>query len=201
MLADRRPASASGGPTSSASDVDLLPISALPTPRALLQRRQAFGDDDVCQPYTLVQGPSTWELHLTRTGIMTADIDCNWSGEAKSADWTCTGTSGGAFYSTETGTSTTVFKQSDLTSIGDFQSVTVVNAPTSSSSPASEATVSSRTSSSSSGTATTGASPSSMPTGNPQQQSQSPGFGVPMPTGPVAFVGGAAGLLAAALAL
>lgn len=114
---------------------------------------------------------------------MTANINCNWSGESKSAEWTCTGSSGGAFYSTVASTAeTTILKSDELTSIGQFVTATVVGAPTDFGSKA-----------------TSAAAPAST---SAVSQKQTPGVAArgPLPTGAVAIVGGAAGVLAAALA-
>jgi hypothetical protein len=103
------------------------------------------------------------------------DANCKWAGAESTADFTCTFVSEGPALETDAGTTTTTVKASEMATIGIFVEATVVN-PTSTPAP----------------------SPSSTP-GSSTPQSQSSNFAAagPLPTGAMAFVGGAAGLYAA----
>lgn len=61
-----------------------------------------------CYNYTLVQGSSTCEFHLTiPEASITDDYNCNWTGEMKTADITCTVTANGEIFGSQ-GVQTTV---------------------------------------------------------------------------------------------
>ncbi|KAF2113068.1 hypothetical protein BDV96DRAFT_648684 [Lophiotrema nucula] len=148
--------------------------TALPTPKPRV-RRDDDENEDFCEgPYTIIQGPSTWQFHLTDSdpGAWTVDANCNWEGASTAADLTCTASQSGSFVTGDK-VSTTVWKASDLSSFGGYQTVVVVSASTTGSVAASATA------------------------------SQSSGIAPPMPfpTGAMALVGGAAGLFAAAIAL
>jgi hypothetical protein len=56
-------------------------------------RRQATassGTTSYCLPATLIQGPQTYRLHITASGELSMDAECNWKGEMTTADLTCT---------------------------------------------------------------------------------------------------------------
>jgi hypothetical protein len=56
-------------------------------------RRQATassGTASYCLPATLIQGPQTYGLHITASGELSMDAECNWKGEMTTADLTCT---------------------------------------------------------------------------------------------------------------
>ncbi|KAF2651144.1 hypothetical protein K491DRAFT_682393 [Lophiostoma macrostomum CBS 122681] len=143
---------------------------------------------DICEPFTLTQGASKWEIHLTdpAKGLLTIDANCAWSGELSSADITCMESMSG-FYIDElnsqestavitSGVDTTTIAQTDVSAFNFVSNVAVVT------STASES--------------------STQPTGTAAGKG-SPGVapGAPLPTGVVAWGAGAAGIFAAALAL
>ncbi|KAF2737805.1 hypothetical protein EJ04DRAFT_87139 [Polyplosphaeria fusca] len=131
--------------------------------------RRADNATSLCEPFTLIQGPSTYQYHLTdpTPDAWTLDINCNWQGALSTADVTCTDSSNGtlanaATQSAATTTTTLTLKASEITEL--YQTAVVA-----------AATSAGASSSSSSGIAA----------------------GLALPTGGVALVGGAAGLLAA----
>ena len=157
----------------------------------LRQRDISIDFDSLCEPYTLTQGQSAYKLHLTdpSPGVWTLDMACQWQGMAMTGvDLTCTITQSGSIPGFgATGVSTTVLSSSELDNSDSFQTVAVLGALGESvSTRAPEATPSSR---SVSGSGTTGG--------------RSTGIApvAPIPTGTIAFIGGAAGIFAAALAL
>jgi hypothetical protein len=102
-------------------------------------RRQAdaSGDDySFCEPYTIIQGPQTYEMHLTdpTPDAWTVDMACNWDGKMTTADFTCTATQAGYVPEASLQTSeTTVLAQSMIQSLGVYQTVALVGATGSSS--------------------------------------------------------------------
>jgi hypothetical protein len=146
-----------------------------------------------CEPYTIVQGPETYAVHLTDpvAGVLTADLACNWQGVMTAAQVTCTLTQSGSFFeSTAQGTQTSTASGEEIVSLGVYVTVAV---PTGSASvtsgttgaPAASRSGSAAAQSSRSATASTGLAAAG-----------------PLPTGVVALMGGAAaGVIAAALAL
>lgn len=171
------------------------------TPKARLRRQDASSidaDDDMyCTPYILTQGPSTWGFHFTdlTPGFWTLDMDCKWKGDMTAADITCDLTQDGAFATVNSDiVSSAVLSAQEVQSLQVFQTITVVEATGASSSgtasnTATKSPTASRTSSSAGSTS--------------QAVAQSTGLAPagPLPTGAMVFVGGAAGVLAAALAL
>ncbi|CBX90394.1 predicted protein [Plenodomus lingam JN3] len=179
---------------------------ATPTPAptaAARLRRQDQSSSDIedytfCEPYTLVQGPSTYEMHLTdpSPGAWTLDMACKWQGAITAADLTCTVSQSGSIPGPgATGVTTSVVSSTELSDMEAFQTVAVVSASGGSGSPAASASQTA----SGSGTAL----PSGSASGSDAAGSRSTGLApaVALPTGAVAFVGGAAGIFAAALAL
>lgn len=140
-------------------------------------------DYTFCEPFTLKQGPSTWEFHMTdpSPGAWTADMNCKWNGAITAADLTCTMSQDGYVprsLVSAVGTTSTIYKQSALATDGFFHAVTVVSG--------SGAPGASKTASGAAADATrsTGLAPAAT-----------------LSNGVVAFVGTAVGVLAAALAL
>jgi hypothetical protein len=163
------------------------------TPKARLARQASAtasaADDETdysfCEPYTLKQGPSTWEFHLTdpTPDAWTVDMNCRWQGAITAADLTCTVTQSGYVPdSSVLGVTTSVLAQNEAQSLDVFHAVAVMTA-----SGAPSAAASALSSGSFSATASADAARSS-------------GFAParPLPTGAVIFVGGAAGVFAAA---
>jgi hypothetical protein len=179
-------------------------ITPAPMPRAL-RARQATSevpgapnstdeDDDICEPYTIKQGPSTWEFHLTdpTPGVWTLDYSCNWEGAMTAADMTCTVTLDGSWAEvTEPITSASVVPSGEFASIEGA----IVQA--------SQTPLSSGASLSASGSNASGSRASGSGASGSAAPTPSTGFvpGRPLPTGAMALVGGAAGVFAAALAL
>ena len=117
-------------------------------------------------------------------GVWTAEMNCNWKGAMESADLTCTATQSGFLPEQLSIEPTTIatLKASDV-----IQTVEVISPASNSANPTASGTQSGSASSTASGSgapAATGAA-----------------AGAPLPMGTMAFVGGAAGVFAAALAL
>lgn len=111
----------------------------------------------------------------TTSGDWVWDMNCKWSGNSRSADYTCTVAADGEAWGTHQGTSTTTEKASDIATADDiFVKATVV---------------------------TSSGKPTGSPSGSPAPETSGFAAAGPLPTGAVAFVGGAAGLFAAAMAL
>ncbi|KAH7069458.1 hypothetical protein FB567DRAFT_224419 [Paraphoma chrysanthemicola] len=187
-------------PTPDASGAVITPAPS-PTPRARLARQMSDDEPDYsfCEPFTLKQGPSTWEFHLTdpTPGAWTVDIGCNWKGAMTAADLTCTYTQSGYVPSSSVrGVSTSILSKAEASDMEAFQVVTVVTASGAASASASR-TSGSGTSVPSASRAASGSAAGSA------AASQSTGLAPagPLPTGAVALVGGALGIFAAALAL
>ncbi|KAF2179484.1 hypothetical protein K469DRAFT_753874 [Zopfia rhizophila CBS 207.26] len=167
----------------------LTPITAIPTSFPRNRRRDDDNDDsDVCEPYTIIQGPSTWEYKMTDPvpGAWTVNAQCKFgNGGFTSGDATCTISQDGSIVATTaTAALTTTAKAADWSSLQAISTMTVVSGSAGS-------------------TTTGGAAASGRASGSPTA-SQSEGFAasLPLPTGlPIALVGGAAGILAAAIAL
>ncbi|KAH4004672.1 hypothetical protein HBI13_024850 [Parastagonospora nodorum] len=179
-------------------------ITPAPTPRVRYARQAtptaSAGDDDdgfeLCEPYTLKQGGSTWEIHMTdpSPGAWTVDVNCKWQGAIADADLTCVATADGYVVDqSDRGTTTTVISKDEVSTMSFISAYAVVTSSGSASQTPSGSGAKSgapTASGSTSGSSAAGAAPSTglAPAG-------------PMPTGAVAFIGGAAGVFAAALAL
>jgi hypothetical protein len=164
-----------------------------------------------CHDYTLVDGPQTYAFHMEQDGY-TVDMDCKWKGEITSADVTCTMAQDGASNSNfEPSTMTETIPHSEITSDVMFETYTVVSATGGS---AKETGGSAKESGTGAAAAKTTAAPTGTgekagaptgdaQTGDAQNTDDSPGFAPagPLSKGFVAVVGGAAALLAAAIAL
>lgn len=173
------------------SAIELKPIPA-PTPTAAARLRRQDGlFGGFCEPVTIKQGASSVQIHLEdpTKGAWTADVNCAWKGEAATADLTCTATQSGAFPKLQTieGVKTETIKASDAAEGKMVQTVAVVGPSSNSAAPTATGTGAHNATSAS-------ASGSAAPTGNAAA-------GGPLPKGVMAFVGGAAGVFAAALAL
>ncbi|KAF2031709.1 hypothetical protein EK21DRAFT_62626 [Setomelanomma holmii] len=180
-------------------------ITPAPTPKARMARQDSASDSDdgpdysFCEPFTLKQGASTWEFYLTdpSPGAWTVDMGCKWQGAMTDADLTCTYTQSGYVPdSSVRGVSTSILSKAEASSLEAFQVVTVVTASGAVSASAS------RNSGAASGSGTAAPSRSKTASGS-GGAAKSTGLGAagPLPTGAVAFVGGAVGIFAAALAL
>jgi hypothetical protein len=178
-----------------------------PAPRARLARQAdamsstTDGDDDyeLCEPFTLKQGASTWEIHMTDPlpGAWTVDMNCKWQGAITNADLTCVATADGFAITDKAlrGTTTTTLSKDELSTMELIGAVAVVT-----SSGAASASASQTTSGAKSGAPAASASKSSSGAAG---AAPSTGFAPagPLPTGAMALVGGAAGVFVAALAL
>lgn len=161
---------------SSLTQVALSQITTSPSPTP--------PDNITCLPYTIVQGASTWGVHLTHSGTATIDMNCNWEGEAKSAEWTCTGARRGPHSSPgSTASQTETLKSNERSGVGSFVTATVVGAPHGF------------------GSKTTAAPATTSTSTIPPQEISGPAVPGPLPTGALASMNVAAGLLAAALVL
>lgn len=127
-----------------------------------------------------------YHLQDPLAGAWTADMNCAWKGELTAADLTCTVTQSGTFAEIieAAGVTSTVIKASEVAEASMLQTAAVVT-----------------------GAATPTAS-GSQPAGNGTASGSAPGAtatgaaaGGPVPMGAMAFVGGAAGMFVAALAL
>lgn len=170
----------------------MTPIAAPSTTAAARLRRQDGNLlDGLCEPITIKQASESAQIQLKdpTEGAWTADFNCNWKGQIESADLTCTATQSGFFASAmeAEGTTSAVIKASEAAEAGVVQTVSVVSPASNSASPTASGTQSGSANSTASGSgapAATGAA-----------------AGAPLPMGIMAFVGGAAGVFAAALAL
>ena len=161
----------------------MTPISAPSTTAAARLRRQEDGlFGGLCEPITIKQGSSSAEIHLEdpTEGVWTADVNCVWEGELTAADLTCTATQSGSFavLNEFEGVTSDVLRASGVAEASIVQTVSVVQPASNSASPTA--------SGSQSGSAPTATGAAA---------------GAPLPKGVMAFVGGAAGVFAAALAL
>jgi hypothetical protein len=128
----------------------------------------------------------------------TVNMNCKWQGAITDADLSCTITADGYAVSKQLrGTITSVFSKDDVKSMDVISAVAVVTSSGAASASASQTP-------SGSG-AKSGAPAASTASSGSGAAAVSPSTGLaparPLPTGAVAFVGGAAGLFAAALAL
>ncbi|KAF1845996.1 uncharacterized protein K460DRAFT_430963 [Cucurbitaria berberidis CBS 394.84] len=169
----------------------------------LRRQDQTTSDVDgysICEPFTLIQGASTYEFHLTdpAPGVWTIDMACKWQGAMTTADLTCAVTRGGYVAgSAGVGTTTTVLKQSVIRDMEAYQTVALVSA--SGASSGSSSVSASRTTSQS---GTGAASPNRSGSGSGSAAAtQSTGLAPagPLATGAMGLLGGA-GIFAAALA-
>lgn len=169
-------------------------------------RRQASASDDdysFCEPYTIIQGPETYEFHLTDPvpGAWTVDMKCSWKGEMTKADLTCDVTQSGHIPDQSAQLATTsVLPQSEIQGMEAYQVVSLVSAsgaasPASASASATPTPTGTPTRSPSGGGANAPASSGSNAASTPNQAAG------PLPTGAIKVVGGAVGVFAVAMAL
>lgn len=169
--------------SSAASSIRMTPIPSPPatTPAARLRRQSNESSSDLanalCEPYTMKQGSETYEIHMTDPipGEWTVDGSCNWKGEMTTADITCTITESGK-QADSAGVMVETLKPSDVSALGGIQTVSVTSA------------------------ADDKASNTASGSGDSAQSTAMAASG-PLPTGAMAFAGGAAGLFAAVFAL
>lgn len=174
------------------SAIELTPIAApTPTAAARLRRQEDGLFGGFCEPVTIKQGASSVQIHLEdpTKGVWTADMNCAWKGDAATADLTCTATQSGSFPKLQNveGVKAETIKASDVASGKMVQTVAVVGPASNSAAPTATGT-GAHNATSASGSGTPAA------TGNAAA-------GGPLPKGVMAFVGAAAGVFAAALAL
>lgn len=131
-----------------------------------------------------------YHMEDPEAGAWTVDMNCAWKGELTSADVTCTATQSGSMAKSleAEGVTSMTLKPSDLSSAGAIVTATLVQSASGS--------ASATASGSQSGSATATASGTGAPA-----QGTGAAAGNPLPKGMMAFVGGAAGVMAAALAL
>lgn len=185
-------ASVASSVRSAAGTIQLTPIAAPSTTAAARLRRQEGNLlDGLCEPLTIKQASESVQVQMKdpSEGAWSAELNCNWKGAVESADLTCTATQSGAIPSQleVAGTTTVTLKASEMAEASVVQTVEVVSPASNSAKPTASGTQSGSASSTVSGfgaPAATGAA-----------------AGAPLPMGMMAFVGGAAGVFAAALAL
>lgn len=146
-----------------------------------------FGEPIVCAPFTMLQGPETWEFHLTVPGVSTRNGACTWTGVFTEVPITCDADAFGEGYSLPSGTPT-VFSQSELRQFTElrFAVATIVEAtptstPTSTPTPASAGDASGPGETGTKATGSQGRAPSAS-----------------LPTGAMLVIGGAAAIAGAA---
>ncbi|CAN9460632.1 unnamed protein product [Alternaria alternata] len=66
-----------------------------------------------CTPFTMLQGPETWEFHLTAPGVQTRNGACTWIGVFSEVPITCDADAFGEDYTLPSG-NPTIFSQSEL---------------------------------------------------------------------------------------
>ncbi|KAL1796028.1 hypothetical protein ACET3X_006252 [Alternaria dauci] len=137
-----------------------------------------------CTPFTMLQGPETWEFHLTAPGVQTRNGACTWTGVFSEVPITCDADAFGEGFSLPSG-SPTIFSQSELrawTSLR-YAVATIVEAT-----PAPTPTPTPANTDDASGTEGTG-------TGSTGSKGRAPGASLPtgaMLIGGAAAIGGAA---------
>ncbi|KAH7356177.1 hypothetical protein BKA66DRAFT_428747 [Pyrenochaeta sp. MPI-SDFR-AT-0127] len=192
----------------SAVPSELRPTAPSPTPAPRLRRQDQSSSDidnySFCEPYTLIQGASKYEFHLTdpTPGAWTLDMACNWQGGMTAADLTCTVTQSGYVPDASVvGVTTSVLKQTEIREMEAYQTIAVVRASGGSQSGAPSASASRTASGSGTGAASPTRSGSTSASAAVASQSTGLAPAGPLPTGAMMFIGSAAGVFAAALAL
>lgn len=185
-------------PVNDPSDPDATPT---PTPAPRMRRQDDASSEDYsfCEPYTILQGPETYEMHLTdpTPGAWTVDMACSWQGAMTTADLTCDVTNRGSIPSlgTETATSS-VLSQSEIQDLEVYQVVALVTASGASSSGSASAT--GTPSPTGSGTGATSPSRSGSGAVATPSTGLAPAGSIP---NAMALIGGAVGAFAAAMAV
>ncbi|KAI4941671.1 hypothetical protein J4E91_010545 [Alternaria rosae] len=130
---------------------------------------------DGCIPFTMLQGPETWEFHMTITSAITRNGACTWTGVLTEVPVTCDADFYNEKNSILSGTPT-IFSQSELRAWSNlrFAMATIVGA-TSTPTPASTSEAS-----------------GAKETGVEASDSEGRAPGMPLPTGAILMVGGAA---------
>jgi len=187
---------------------DLLPItddpsetpSPTPAPRMRRQDDDSNEDYSFCEPYTILQGPETYEMHLTdpTPGAWTMDMACSWQGAMSTADLTCDLTQSGYVPDqADQVASTSVLSQSEIQEMEAYQVVALVTATGASSPGSASATGGPSPTGSASGTGATSPSRSQSGAASTPSTGLAPAGSVPTAMAMV----GAVGILAAAVAL
>ncbi|KAL1793162.1 hypothetical protein ACET3X_008144 [Alternaria dauci] len=104
----------------------------MPTPAPRMRRQDDAPNDDysLCEPYTIIQGPETYEMHLTdpTPGAWTVDVACSWQGAMTTADLTCDATNRGIYPGLSTTETKSVLSASELQDMAAYQVVALVTA-------------------------------------------------------------------------
>ncbi|RYO03872.1 hypothetical protein AA0119_g4532 [Alternaria tenuissima] len=171
----------------------------IPTPAPRMRRQDDASSDDysLCEPYTIIQGSETYEMHLTdpSPGAWTVDIACSWQGAMTTADLTCDATNRGSIPGLSTTETKSVLSASELQDMEAYQVVALVTASGASSSGSASATQTSA----STGSGTGATSPSRSGSGTAATSTGlAPAGSIP---NVMALVGGSIGVFAAAMAL
>ncbi|KAF1920216.1 hypothetical protein BDU57DRAFT_525351 [Ampelomyces quisqualis] len=172
-------------------------ITPAPAPRGRLARQAVTSsmtsdseDYGLCEPFTIKQGPSTYEYHLTDPlpGAWTVDINCKFQGAITAADLDCTASMEGYVPPASLrGKSTSLLPKDEIETMGFIQQYAIVTssgAGSASATPTGSQSGSAKPSGSGSGAAAASPSTGFAPVG-------------PLPSGVMALVGGAAGVFAA----
>jgi hypothetical protein len=197
-------------------------IELTPMPKPTGNARRADSSDSAvpsCLPYTIVQGKEVFEFHMTdpRPGLWTMDQKCSWKGEMTKADMTCSMSAGGEIAKSLHGDlvqSSVPLAQKDISLDNPTPYVTAVivtatggasgsASPTPSGGASGSGSAKGSASGSGSGSGASSVTGSAKPTASAPAASGAPaqGSGAFAVVGPMAFVAGAAGILAAALVL
>ncbi|KAI4618358.1 hypothetical protein J4E80_004956 [Alternaria sp. BMP 0032] len=174
--------------------------SPTPAPRMRRQDDESNGDYSFCEPYTILQGPETYEMHLTdpTPGAWTMDMACSWQGAMSTADLTCDVTQSGYVPDqADQVASTSVLSQSEIQEMEAYQVVALVTATGASSPGSASATGGPSPTGSASGTGAT--SPSRSQSGAASTPSTGLAPAASLPTAMAMM--GAVGIFAAAVAL
>jgi hypothetical protein len=156
-----------------------------------------FDSFEACIPWEITQGPSIWAVHYTVTGIVALDQECSFgNGGVSSGAATCTasGRLDPSVWGNGDGPRTHTFQKNDVDMFWIRNTVSVTE------SGGAVVTTTGLASGSRSGNATVGASQTGQ-SGSVAAQSTALGVSFAVPTGVVAMVVGAGGVLVAALAL
>ncbi|KAI4935388.1 uncharacterized protein J4E92_002677 [Alternaria infectoria] len=174
--------------------------SPTPAPRMRRQDDDSNEDYSFCEPYTILQGPETYEMHLTdpTPGAWTMDMACSWQGAMSTADLTCDVTQSGYVPDqADQVASTSVLSQSEIQEMEAYQVVALVTATGASSPGSASATGGPSSTGSASGTGAT--SPSRSQSGAASTPSTGLAPAGSLPTAMAMM--GAVGIFAAAVAL
>jgi len=174
--------------------------SPTPAPRMRRQDDDSNEDYSFCELYTILQGPETYEMHLTdpTPGAWTMDMACSWQCAMSTADLTCDVTQSGYVPDqADQVASTSVLSQSEIQEMEAYQVVALVTATGASSPGSASATGGPSPTGSASGTGAT--SPSRSQSGAASTPSTGLAPAGSLPTAMAMM--GAVGIFAAAVAL